>query len=64
MGREITLPDLKTLLTAAADRGTQEIDANTPENLDRLVARLRQIVKDQTPFTNLPSAVWDLYWIR
>ena len=38
-GREITLPDLKALLTAAADRGTQEIDANRRENLDRLVAR-------------------------
>ena len=64
MGREITLPDLQKLLTAAADRGTQQIDANRPENHDRLVARLRQIVKDQTPFADLPRAVWDLHWIR
>ena len=64
MGRKITPPDLQALLTAAADRGTQQIDANRPENLDRLVARLRQIVKDHTPCANLPRAVWDLYWIR
>jgi nucleoid DNA-binding protein len=64
MGREISPPDLQALLTAAADRGTQQIDADRPESHDRLIARLRQIVKDQTPCANLPRAVRDLYWIR
>jgi nucleoid DNA-binding protein len=64
MGREITLPDLQALMKAVVDPNKQEADANQRENLDRLLARLRQIVQDRRPFTDLPAAVRQLYWIR
>lgn len=53
--KEITLPELKSLL-AAAD-----------ENLDRLLARLRELVQRERKFTNylfLCAAVRQLFWIR
>jgi nucleoid DNA-binding protein len=64
MGREMTLPDLKALMNAVVDPNKPELDANRPENLDRLLARLRQIVQDQRPFTDLPWEIRQLYWIR
>lgn len=64
MGRQITLPDLRVLLNAAVDDNKPDSDPNLPENFDRLVARLRQLVKDQCRVANLPSEVRQLHWIR
>jgi len=64
MGREITLPDLRTLLAAAVDDNKPDANPHLPENFDRLVARLRQLVKDHTPVANLPSEIRQLHWIR
>jgi len=53
--REISLNDVKSLL-AAADG-----------NLDRLIARLRQLLKEERQFDNsivLSNSVGQLYWIR
>jgi len=64
MGRAITLPDLKLLLNAVIDWNKPDNDPNTAENLDRLLARLRELVKSQRPSIHLPSEVRSLYWIR
>jgi hypothetical protein len=63
-GREITLPDLQALMKAVVDPNKPALRTNRPENLDRLLARLRQLVKDQRPITHPPTAVRQLYWIR
>ena len=58
------MPVLEVLMKAVVDPNKPDLDANRPENLERLLARLRQIVKDNRPFTDLPTAVRQLYWIR
>ena len=62
--RPLTLPVLEALMKAVVDPNKPELDANLPEDLDRLLARLRQLVKDQRTVTDLPTAVRQLYWIR
>lgn len=64
MRRPLTTPGLEALMNAVVDPNKPELAANRPENLDRLLARLRQIIRDQRPFTDLPTAVRQLYWIR
>jgi nucleoid DNA-binding protein len=64
MGREMTLPDFKKLLVAAVDPNKPDNDPYRPENVDRLVARLRQLVKEECRVADLPSEVRLLYWVR
>jgi nucleoid DNA-binding protein len=62
--RPLTLPVLEALMKAVVDPNKPELDANRPENLDRLLARLRHIKKNHPSCKDLPIAVQQLYWIR
>jgi hypothetical protein len=62
--RPLTLPVLEALMKAVVDPNKPELDANRPENLDRLLARLRYLKKNHPSCKDLPIAVGRLYWIR
>ena len=67
MGREITAPDLRSLLLASVDPNKSCADADLPGYLDRLLARLRELVQEQRHFSSiflLRRTVGDLYWVR
>jgi hypothetical protein len=51
-------------MKAVVDPNKPELDANRPENLDRLLARLRYLKKNHPSCKDLPIAVGQLYWIR
>ena len=50
MGREINEPELRSLLAASVDPNKSWADADLPGYLDRLLARLRQLVREEHKF--------------
>lgn len=67
MGREIRLPDVQALLAAVVDSNKPFNFNNVGEYLDRLLARLRELVREECQFTDcmsLTAAVREKYWIR
>ena len=67
MGRESTVPELRSLLDASVDPDKFCADADLPGYLDRLLARLRMLVREERQFTNffiLCAHVRQLYDVR
>jgi hypothetical protein len=67
MGREMIAAELRPLLAASVDPNKSCADADLPGYLDRLLARMRHLVKEERKFTDLAilrATVRDLYWIR
>ena len=67
VGRQITLPDLESLLAAAVDPNKPVAPATLPDYLDRLLARFRQLIRNERHYSDcssLQDAVRWLYWIR
>jgi hypothetical protein len=67
VGRQITLPDVESLLAAVVDPNKPVVPATLPAYLDRLLARFRQLIRDERHYSDcssLQDAVRGLYWIR
>ena len=67
MGRECIVPELRLLLLASVDPNKFCADADLPGYLDRLLARLRMLVREERQFTNffmLCASVRQLYDVR
>jgi hypothetical protein len=67
IGRQITVPDLELLLDAAVDPNKPVAPEARRDYLDRLLARLRQILRDERRCTDVHSLrdlVRQMYWIR
>ncbi len=66
-GRQITLPDVESLLAAVVDPNKPVVSATLPDYLDRLLARFRQLIRDERQYSDcssLQDAVRRIYWIR
>jgi len=67
MGREINEPELRPLLAASVDPNKSWADADLPGYLDRLLARLRQLVREEHEFLDfgtLCATIRQMYGIR
>jgi nucleoid DNA-binding protein len=68
VGREGTVPELRSLLAACVDPNKSCAEADLlPDYLDRLLARLRKLVGEGRKFTgflSLCDTVRQLYWIH
>jgi nucleoid DNA-binding protein len=67
VGRQITVPDLEPLLAAAVDPNKPVAPNALPAYLDRLLARFRQLLRNECHYSDcssLQDAVRRLYWIR
>jgi nucleoid DNA-binding protein len=64
---DATSPELRSLLAASVDPNKSCADADLPGYLDRLLARLRQLVREEYKFTDfwtLRDTVRQLYHVR
>ena len=67
LGREINEPELRPLLAASVDPNKSWADADLPGYLDRLLARLRQLVREEHKFLDfltLCATIRQMYGIR
>jgi nucleoid DNA-binding protein len=66
-GREINERELRSRLAASVDPNKSWADADLPGYLDRLLARLRELVREERQFSNfliLRATVRQMYGIR